>query len=116
LGCDQKETSRKNGETIVGFSFKTMLQHTGRFWSKDFLAEKNVTTMEHPPYSPELVPVDLYLFPGLKSALKGRNFCDATGINKNAKKEPERISQHGFQLRFQHLYSHSPKCIVARGD
>jgi len=34
----------------------------------------------------------LYLFPGLKSALKGRRFCDATDITKNAKKEPKRFS------------------------
>jgi len=34
----------------------------------DFLAKNIVTTQEHPPYSPDLVPADFYLFPGLKSA------------------------------------------------
>ena len=24
--------TEKNGEPIIGFSFTTMLQHTGRFW------------------------------------------------------------------------------------
>ena len=28
-----KETTR-NGEPTVGFSFTTMLQHSGRFWSR----------------------------------------------------------------------------------
>jgi len=37
----------RNGEPTVGFSF-TMLQHTDRFFVKDFLA-KNVTTLEHQP-------------------------------------------------------------------
>jgi transposase len=37
---------------------------------KDFLAEKNATTLEHPPYSPDLIPADIYRFPSLKSALK----------------------------------------------
>jgi len=36
----------------------------------DFLA-KNVTTLEHLPYSPHLVPADFYLIPPLKSTLKG---------------------------------------------
>jgi len=37
---------------------------------KDFLAKNNVTTLEHPPYSPDLAAADFYLFPGMKSALK----------------------------------------------
>jgi hypothetical protein len=53
--------SMKNGKSTIGFSFTTMLQHTGRFWSR-ILAKNNVTTLEHPPYSPDLIPVDFYLF------------------------------------------------------
>jgi transposase len=55
-------------------------------WSvlvKDFLAKSNVTTLEYPPYSSDLAPVDFYLFSRLKSALKGRHFCDATVIIKS---------------------------------
>jgi hypothetical protein len=36
---------------------------------KDFLAKNSVTTLEHPPYSPQLALADFYLFPWLKSAL-----------------------------------------------
>jgi len=39
---------------------------------KGFLAKNIVTTLEHPPYSPDLVTANFYLFPGLKSAEKGR--------------------------------------------
>jgi len=28
----------------------------------DFLAKDNVTTLEHPPYSPDLDPAEFYLF------------------------------------------------------
>jgi len=38
---------------------------------KDFLAKNNVTTLEHPPNSPDLAVTDTYLFPRLKSALNG---------------------------------------------
>ena len=72
---------------------------------KDFLAKNNVATLEHPPHSPDLAPVDLFLFPQLKSVLKGRCFCDATDIIKNATEELKMISQNVFQEYFQHLYS-----------
>ena len=83
---------------------------------KDFLAKNNVTTLEHSPYSPQLAPADLYPFPRLKLALKGRRFCDVTGIIKNATEELKRLSQNDFQKCFQHLYSCWQKCIVAQGD
>jgi len=31
--------------------------------------------LDHPPYSPDLAPLDHHLFPGLKTQLKGRHFC-----------------------------------------
>jgi hypothetical protein len=37
---------------------------------KQFLAQKSITEMEHPPYSPDLAPNDFWLFPIIKSALK----------------------------------------------
>jgi hypothetical protein len=49
----------------------------------DILAKSNVTTLEHPPYTSDLAAADLYLFPRLKSALKGQRLCDTTDI-KNA--------------------------------
>jgi hypothetical protein len=56
----------------------------------DFFAEKNVTTPEHPPCSPDLAPADFYLFPLLKSGLMKRRFCDDTDI-KNATEELKRF-------------------------
>jgi hypothetical protein len=54
-----------------------------------------VTTLEHSTYSPDLAPADFYLFPRLKSALKGRHFCDIDVI-KNATEELKGLSQNGF--------------------
>jgi histone-lysine N-methyltransferase SETMAR len=33
---------------------------------KQFLPNKSITVMEHPPYSPDLAPCDFYLFPKIK--------------------------------------------------
>jgi hypothetical protein len=38
--------------------------------------------MEHPPYSPDLVPNDFWLFPKIKSALKGRGLQNTEDIKK----------------------------------
>jgi len=83
---------------------------------KDFLAKENVTTLEHPPYSPDMSPPDFYLFPRIKSSSKGRRFCGATDIIENELEELKRISQNGFHEWFQPLYSLWQKCIVAKGD
>ena len=88
-------------------------------WSvsvKDILAKNNVATVEHPSYSPEKVPVDLYLFPPMKLALKRQRFCNNNEIIKHATERLKRLSRNGFQKCFQHLYSHWQKCIAAQGD
>jgi hypothetical protein len=78
---------------------------------KDYLAKNKVTTLEHIPYSSDLAPDDCYLFPRLKSALKGWSFCDATDIIQNATEELKRLSQNGLQERFQNLCNRWQKCI-----
>jgi transposase len=41
---------------------------------KTFLAKHKIPVLEHPPYSPDLAPCDFFLFPKIKSALKGTRF------------------------------------------
>jgi transposase len=43
-----------------------------------FLANYHITQVCQPPYSPDLAPSDFWLFPKLKSPLKGRRFVNAT--------------------------------------
>jgi hypothetical protein len=40
---------------------------------KDLQTKNNVTTLEHPPYSPDLPAADLYLSPQLKSGIEMRD-------------------------------------------
>jgi transposase len=49
---------------------------------KQFLAQKSINEMEQPPFSPDLAPNDLWLFPKIKSALKGRIFQNTEDIKK----------------------------------
>ena len=40
----------------------------------DFLLDHGVRLMTHPAYSPDLSPCDFFLFPKLKSKMRGRQF------------------------------------------
>jgi len=44
------------------------------FSIKQFLANKRILILEHPSFSPDQAPCDFYLFPKLKTALKGTRF------------------------------------------
>jgi hypothetical protein len=46
-----------------------------------FLAGKGISAMAHLPYSPDLAPADFWLFPKLKSVLKGKHYLDVEDIN-----------------------------------
>ena len=48
-----------------------------------FLTKKNVTTVYHPPYPPDLSPPDYFLFPKLKMKLTGLHFADVAEILRN---------------------------------
>ncbi|KAJ4436884.1 hypothetical protein ANN_17016 [Periplaneta americana] len=82
---------------------------------KNFLARHNITALDHPPYSPDLSPPDYFLFPRLKSHLKGRRF-NAEEVIANATRALRRVSQNGFQACFQELYTRWQKCVVAEGN
>jgi histone-lysine N-methyltransferase SETMAR len=47
---------------------------------REFMTEKSITNMDHPPYSLDLAPCDFWLFPKLKNALKGQRFADIPDI------------------------------------
>jgi hypothetical protein len=54
-----------------------------------FLAGKGISAMDHPLYSPALALADFWLFPKLKSVLKGKSFLNTEGI-----KSPVKNFQH----------------------
>jgi hypothetical protein len=49
---------------------------------KQFLTKKSITEMENSPHSRDLAPNDVWLFPKIKSALKGQRFQDIGDIQK----------------------------------
>jgi transposase len=70
------------------------------FLVQNFLAKNGTTVVSQPPYPPDLAPVDFFLFPKLKSALKGRHFNAFDEIQKKSKKGLFAIPKEAFQKAF----------------
>jgi histone-lysine N-methyltransferase SETMAR len=58
---------------VVSFLHNNALAHR-TLATENKLAYLCFECLDHPPYSPDLVPSDYHLFPGLKKQLKFRNF------------------------------------------
>jgi hypothetical protein len=81
---------------------------------KQFLVQKPIAEMEHPTYYPDLAPNDFWLFPKIKSALKGPRFQDTEDMTEKAmalKAVPQQEFQNCFQ-QWQHCLA---KCTATQG-
>jgi transposase len=63
-----------------------------------FLASKQITMLEHPPYSPDLAPSDFFLFTKMKEILKRRHFGDTDDIRSNTAAALKAIPQTSFKI------------------
>jgi hypothetical protein len=58
-------------------------------------------SLRHPPYSPDLVPADFFLFPKIKTQLKGRRFHSVGDIQRESQKVMDSLTQNDFKATFQ---------------
>jgi transposase len=64
--------------------------------TREFLISKQITVLEHPPYSSDLAPSEFFLFPKIKEILKGRHFAiDAISSEGHSKKISSKIVLKG---------------------
>jgi hypothetical protein len=69
---------------------------------KQFLVQKSITEVEHPPCYPDLALNDFWLFTKIKSALKGRRYQDMEDIHpRNVTTALKAVPQQEFQKCFQ---------------
>jgi hypothetical protein len=69
---------------------------------REFLASRQITVLEHPPYSPDLASNDFFLFPNIKEVLKEGIFM---ALMTSMKGIPENEFQNCFEgwSRYWHL-------------
>ncbi|GFT69576.1 hypothetical protein TNCV_1298131 [Trichonephila clavipes] len=72
--------------------------------------------IENPPYSLDLNPLDIFLFPRLKPVLKGKIFGNIPDIQRNVTRLWNSLPKVDFLQSLQDMYSKSQWFIVMEGE
>jgi transposase len=84
---------------------------------KQFLANKNsITVMEQPPYSPDLAPCDFYLFPKMKSVLKGTHFLLVENVKLKTTEILNSLTESKMQNCFERWQHRMQLCVNSEGN
>ena len=81
-----------------------------------FLANNNTVIIPQPPYSPELIPCDFFLFPKLKRPMKGRRFPTIEEIKTASLEEIKTIPKSAYQKCFEDWKKPWNKCVISGGN
>ena len=68
---------------------------------REFLAKNKAVIMPQSPYSSDLVPADFFLFPKLKTPMKGKRFATIGDIKEKSKQKLLAITKGAFQKSFE---------------
>jgi len=79
------------------------------------LAQRNVTVLDHPSYSSDLTPADYFVFPKVKSHLKGRLFDSISDIQKAVTITLNTTAKEDFYEGIQKLYDRANLCVQLEG-
>ena len=82
------------------------------------LASLDWTVVPNQPYSPDLVPCDLCLFPTIKKkkTLKGKRFATVEEMKTASEEALNNIKLHQFQRCFTQWEKRLDKCIASNGE
>ena len=82
----------------------------------EFLMKKQICVIDHPPYSPDLSPYDYFLFPKLKTAMKGAFYDDVLTIQAAVTQVLKNIPKTEFKKSMDKLDDRSKSCIELNGS
>ena len=82
---------------------------------KQFLANKNITVLEHPPYSPDLAPCDFSLFPKIRSVLKRTHFMSVESVTAKTAEILNSLTEHDLRNCFEHWQHRMQLCVNSEG-
>lgn len=83
---------------------------------KTFLAKYQIPVLGHPSYLPDLAPCDFFLFPKVKSALKGTRFQTVEAVKEKAVRVMKELTEEDFQHCFRQWKIHMERCRNIEGD
>ena len=83
--------------------------------TKKYFEGQLIKLMDHPAYSPDLSPCDLWLFPKIKEQLRGKNFQDMNELDTAVQEQMEGLRKEDFYQCFEHWFERMNKCISVQG-
>ncbi len=81
-----------------------------------YLNEKNISILPHPPYSPDLVPCDFYLFPKIKKSLKNKKYLKVENLARAVQAVTSSIPKEDYRNCFENWKIRLKKCINNNGN
>ena len=78
-------------------------------------AFRPIPVLPQPLYSPDLEPVDYYLFLKVKTLLKERRFASSEKVKTNETCALREVTKDGLQDCFKKWYGCCQKCVTAQG-
>ena len=81
----------------------------------EFLMKKRIFLINHPPYSPDLSPCDYFLFPNLKTKMKGAFYDDILAIQAAVTEVLKNIPINDIKKSMHALVDRSKRCIESNG-
>jgi hypothetical protein len=82
---------------------------------KQFLATKNVSVLEHPPFSPDFAPCDFCLFPKIKSLLRGTYFVSVENVKAKRRRSSTALKNMTCEIALN-IGSIVCSCVNSEGD
>jgi len=82
---------------------------------EQFLAKNRTSVLQQSPYSQDLAPRDLWLFPKLKSALKATHFESVEAVNTKSTDVSKALQENDFRHCFDQWKIRTERCIKREG-
>jgi histone-lysine N-methyltransferase SETMAR len=82
----------------------------------DYLEDHGIVRVPHPPYSPDLAPCDFWLFPKLKSHLRGQTFSDRQSLGRAVGQAIRDIPGKEWAACFEQWKRRLKLCVEHNGE
>lgn len=84
---------------------------------RNWMAQRHIRQLPHPPYSPDLAPADFWFFPKLKQVMRGIRYPDQNVLEFETDRLIGEIPHHEFQEAILRKWPHRMrKCIRKNGQ
>lgn len=84
--------------------------------TEEFRRQVRMSRGPHPPYSPDLVPCDFFLFPRMKAHLRGTRYDSLEWLKTAVNSVLDGLTAQDFKSCFDSLQRHWQCCLDADGQ